>query len=52
MARAIRCECGFLARGDTDDDVVDVIRDHMRVDHPDLYASVDRADLYGWIQVE
>jgi len=52
MARAIRCECGFIARGDTDDGVVDVIREHMRTDHPDLYASVERADLYGWIQVE
>ena len=52
MARAIRCECGFVARGGSDDEVVSEIREHMRTDHPDLYATVDRADLYGWIQVE
>lgn len=52
MARVIRCECGYVARGETDDAVVDDIREHMRTDHAQLYESVDRADLYGWIQVE
>jgi predicted small metal-binding protein len=52
MARVIRCECGFIARGETDDAVVDTIREHMRTDHQALYDSVDRADLYSWIQVE
>ncbi|HLY33529.1 MAG TPA: DUF1059 domain-containing protein [Jatrophihabitantaceae bacterium] len=52
MARVIRCECGFVARGATDDEVVDNIREHMRTDHTALYESTDRADLYGWIQVE
>ncbi|HTY71807.1 MAG TPA: DUF1059 domain-containing protein [Actinomycetes bacterium] len=52
MARVIRCECGFVARGESDDEVVDTIRGHMRSDHPALYESVDRADLYSWIQVE
>jgi hypothetical protein len=32
--------------------VVDVIREHMRTDHQALYESVDRGDLYSWIQVE
>jgi predicted small metal-binding protein len=52
MARVIRCECGFVARGESDDHVVDEIREHMRTDHTQLYESVDRADLLGWIQVE
>jgi predicted small metal-binding protein len=50
MAKAINCECGFVARGSTDDEVVEVIRGHMSTDHPALLASVDRADLYGWIE--
>lgn len=52
MAKLIRCECGFVARGDTDDEVIDVIRDHMRSDHPAFLDTVGREDLLGWIQVE
>jgi len=52
MARIIRCECGYVARGDTDDEVVDTIRDHMSTDHPALLDTVAREDLLGWIQVE
>ena len=36
MAKQITCECGDVIRGDTDDEVVDGARDHMRTDHPDL----------------
>jgi predicted small metal-binding protein len=50
MAKVINCECGFVARGATDDEVVGVIRGHMASDHPDLLASIDQRDLYGWIQ--
>jgi predicted small metal-binding protein len=52
MARVIRCECGFVARGDSDDAVIDGIREHMRTDHPALLKTVEREDLLGWIQVE
>jgi len=52
MARIIQCECGFVARGATDDDVIDTIRGHMRTDHPALLESVGREDLLAWIQVE
>jgi predicted small metal-binding protein len=52
MARIIRCECGFVARGDTDDEVIDAIRRHMGTDHPSLLDMVGREDLLGWIQVE
>jgi predicted small metal-binding protein len=52
MARIIRCECGYVARGDTDDEVIDTIRDHMSTDHPALLETVGQEDLLGWIQVE
>ena len=52
MARIIQCECGFVARGQSDVEVVDAIRDHMRTDHPSLLATVGQEDLLGWIQVE
>lgn len=50
--KLIRCECGFIARGDSDDDVIAAIREHMTSDHPDLVEAVSREDLLGWIQVE
>ena len=52
MARVIRCECGYIARGETDDEVIDDIRAHMRSDHPALLDTVGRDDLLGWIHVE
>jgi predicted small metal-binding protein len=52
MARIIRCECGYVARGDTDDEVIDAIRSHMKTDHPALLETVGQEDLLDWIQVE
>jgi predicted small metal-binding protein len=52
MAKLIRCECGFIARGETDDQVIEVIRGHMATDHPALLDTVSRQDLLGWIQAE
>jgi predicted small metal-binding protein len=52
MAKLIRCECGFVARGGSDDQVIGVIRGHMATDHPALLDTVSHEDLLGWIQVE
>jgi predicted small metal-binding protein len=52
MAKLIRCECGFVARGDNDDQVVGVIRGHLATDHPGLLDTVSGEDLLGWIRVE
>jgi len=50
MAKQITCECGFIARGDSDDEVVTEIRGHMQTDHPELLETVSREDLLGWIE--
>ncbi len=52
MARVIRCECGFVARGEGEEEVIETIRGHLRTDHPALVDSVTREDLIGWMQVE
>ncbi len=52
MAKLIRCECGFIARGDSDDQVVGVIRGHMASDHPALLDTVSQDDLLSWIVAE
>ena len=50
MAKQITCECGYVAVGETDDEVVETIREHMRTDHPALLEAVSRDDLLGWIE--
>jgi predicted small metal-binding protein len=52
MAMFIKCECGFVARGEAEEAVVGKIRDHMAEDHPDLLDKVSREDLLGWIERE
>lgn len=52
MARVIRCECGFVARGEDDDEVIESIRSHLRTEHPALSDSVSREDIAGWVQAE
>lgn len=50
MAKLIRCECGFVARGDDDEQVVSAIEVHMRSDHPAVLASMERSEIFGWIE--
>src|SRR5206468_49281 len=52
MSKVIQCECGFTARGDNDDQVVGIIREHMATDHPDLLDTVSAEDLFSWVRVE
>lgn len=52
MSRIIKCECGYIARGESEDDVIRNIRSHMASDHPALLESVAQEDLLAWIQIE
>jgi hypothetical protein len=45
MAKVIRCQCGFLGRGENVQDAATVIEAHMRTDHPELVGKVTREDL-------
>jgi len=50
MAKVINCECGFVARGDSDDEVVEVIQGHMASDHPQKFdpAAYKRTTRDQW----
>jgi predicted small metal-binding protein len=52
MALLINCECGYVARADSEAAVVDMIRVHMRADHPELVERVTDEDLRDWIEEE
>jgi predicted small metal-binding protein len=50
MAKQITCECGVVIRGETDGEVMEGAREHMRADHPQLLDQVSESDLRGWIE--
>ncbi len=50
MAKQITCECGYVIRGESDDEVIEGAEGHMRQDHPELVGQVSRDDLLGWIE--
>lgn len=51
MVRQITCECGYVARGETDDQVVELIEGHLRSDHPQLLDQLQREDIAGWVEI-
>jgi predicted small metal-binding protein len=51
MSRQVKCECGYIARADTDEEVLAKIRDHLGTDHPQLAGAVTDDDIRGWIEI-
>ncbi len=47
MARVINCECGYVVRGENDDELVANAEAHVRDAHPDLVGKMSREDLLG-----
>lgn len=45
MAKQIICQCGYVGRGETSEDAVHVIEQHMQRDHPELVGEVSFEDL-------
>src|SRR3954454_5821548 len=35
MTKVVHCECGFNAEGETDDEIVQAVQDHVKDAHPD-----------------
>ena len=50
MAKIINCECGYVARGETDDEVLADLESHMRQNHPEMAGKVDRAQLLDLVE--
>ncbi len=50
MAKLIKCECGYVARGETNDDVVALLEGHIREAHPDLAGKVARDEMFALIE--
>ena len=45
MPKLIKCDCGKVVRGETDDKLLASAEEHIRTDHPDLVGKISREDL-------
>lgn len=52
MAKVIRCECGYVTRGETDEELVGAAERHIRSDHPDLVGRFGREELLAMAEEE
>jgi predicted small metal-binding protein len=45
MTYVLNCDCGYIARGETEDELVEETTRHIEEVHPDLAGQVSRDDL-------
>ena len=44
VAYTINCDCGYVVKGDTEDEVVTKGQEHIQDAHPDMVGKVSRED--------
>jgi predicted small metal-binding protein len=47
MAYQINCDCGYVVKGESEDELVANAEQHIQSDHPDMVGKVSRDDLLG-----
>lgn len=45
MSLVINCECGRVVTGETEDEIVAEVEQHVAEDHPDLVGKLSREDI-------
>jgi hypothetical protein len=52
MARKVECPCGVTVRGDSDDELVGNVEQHVQADHPEMVGTMSREQILGMAQDE
>ena len=52
MAMKIDCPCGETVRGESDDELVANVEQHIESDHPDMVGTMSREQILGMAQAE
>ena len=52
MTKILTCECGYIVRGETDDELVGNCEEHIRENHPDMIGKVSREDVLEMAEEE
>jgi predicted small metal-binding protein len=45
LAKVINCDCGYVVRGDTDEELLNGARAHISDKHPDMEGKVSDDEL-------
>jgi len=45
VVKVINCECGYVIRGETDDELVENALAHLKRDHPELVGKRSAEDI-------
>jgi len=45
MAYVINCDCGYVARGENEDELVENVNRHIEEVHPDMVGTISEEDL-------
>ena len=52
MALVIHCDCGYISRGESEDELVSEAQKHIADAHPDLVGKVSGEDLIAMAEEE
>jgi predicted small metal-binding protein len=52
MAKVINCDCGYVVRGETDDELVERAEQHIADQHPEMVGTMTREELLARAQEE
>ena len=45
MSKVVNCECGETVRGETDDELVANVEEHVEKHHPEMVGTMSRDDV-------
>jgi predicted small metal-binding protein len=45
MTQVVHCPCGTDVRGESDDDIVSAVEQHVQDEHPDMVGKMDRKQI-------
>jgi len=52
MTMKVDCPCGETIRGESDDELVGNVEQHVQDEHPDLIGTMSRDQILGMAQAE
>ena len=52
MAQKVECPCGQTIQGETDDELVTNVEQHVQSDHPEKVGTMSREQILGMAQAE
>ncbi|CAN7247926.1 MULTISPECIES: DUF1059 domain-containing protein [unclassified Variovorax] len=47
MRKVINCECGEVVRGNSDEELLAAVKEHLSRDHPELLERLSNEDILG-----